>query len=44
MGGKESCVDAARNLGTWPVIAGVRRKERREPLFSKISLKYWGVE
>jgi len=38
-GRRESYVSVVKGLGTWPVTAGTRGKERRRQLFSKISSK-----
>jgi len=38
--GKRSCINAAKSLDTWPETVEIRKKERREQLFPKISLKY----
>jgi len=39
-GERERCAEVAKGLGTWPVTAGIRKKERRGQWFPKISLKY----
>jgi len=37
---EESCAGVAKGSGTWPVIAGIKRKKKRKLLFPKISLKH----
>jgi len=35
----ESYAEVTKGSGTWPIIAGIRRKEKKGLLFLKISLK-----
>jgi len=39
-GEEENYVDVTKDSGTWPTIAGVRKKGRRGLLLLKIDLKY----
>jgi len=41
---KNENIRVAKGSGTWPEIAGIRKKKGREDLLLKINLKYCQVE